>query len=594
MNKGFLISLLLLFSCPSWAGDLVQVDGQESSEFQESAFIKLMNNFNNGTIPFPFSNLLDSFKIGVRENGNILFVPRGRSLVKEFADYQNPRIIVNPIAPSELREEPNDIRLNREKIKALGISQGDIFIGYAPNHNALEVISFNPKKGAFDFFVVENYEQGKTPKIVNNPALCLSCHQNKAPIFSRFPWSESLGDTAKDIVRNGSLEKNKNNQMMDLIRQANLGKPEIQGINLTPISKNRFNTRFSESDVFSFDISVRQANDNLLSLKACESLCNKLDIACQQKIIELLIDNKTSLQEGHSFADLDNKLSQIDLKSSVIPNRDPYTNTGFKVTTSNSNIYSLKETYGNLTEYDLTFNEIGSFAGNKDFDEMKNPILDSSFVDPASPRVENSKLLRFQNEVKNASTLKKKIILTAQKCLGNEFELDEAFNLDGFSAKKIDLSEKKLILQRPNVLKALNQWPISRDFLKAIREEAKIKLQIKDELVNCHNKPSDVIMPIYKYGSVEKVIDKFNEKEIKKPSALFNKYCIECHGGDSTFIRLPLSSMDDMANYKPTFSDKGPLERLEKRMMPPSFSIKQPTDDERQEMIKVLKDLKHF
>ena len=56
----------------------------------------------------------------------------------------------------------------------------------------LEVISYNEAAGRFEFQLVKDYRAGAQPKVFYaNRAICISCHQNHAPIFSKAIWGES-------------------------------------------------------------------------------------------------------------------------------------------------------------------------------------------------------------------------------------------------------------------------------------------------------------------------------------------------------------------------------------------------------------------
>jgi hypothetical protein len=555
--------LLFLFSLQIVsAADLIE--GKESQDFQDSAFIKLMTKLNNGEIPYPFTNLLDSFKLDVKEGTNILFIPKGRSLVKEYADYKNPRIIVRPLG---LSIDSKEIAERRKEITSLGINENDLFIGFAPNHKALEVISYNPKKGGYDFFIIENYEKGKIPKIVNNPGLCLTCHQNEGPLFSRFPWNESLGDSAISAVLEKGNVEDKSNQIMDLIRKANSDRASIEGIPL----KNKNLERFSSNAVSGFDQSVRTANDSVLATKACEALCAKGDIECIKSVFKM--------DYVLSSKGIDQRIDSMDMKSSAIPNRDPFKNIGYKalIEEKSKPAIGLDYLYGPMPVYDVTFNESG-FQG-LGMKEIANPVTDPDFFNPATPRPTSSSMLLLKNQLKKLSSPEEKFASLFTKCLPPDFMETLASG---------SLSE---ILNKDSIKKAYAYWPSIKPLTAAILKELKNLTKAEIGEKDCSDKIMKTLV-VFKANNLEEIVSKVNEKFLKKPEALFRNYCMECHGGIAPFIPLPLNSLEDMANYKPNFSNKGVLERLEKNIMPPSFADKQPTAEEREEMIKVIKELK--
>lgn len=617
MKNLFYLLFTILISIGTLHAELMEVNGKEASDFQDSAFIKLMSTLNNGKIPYPFSQLLDSFGLGIREEGNVLFVPKGRSLVKEHADYHNPRIIVEAISEGTNAEKlpidsegklssefKNPLKKvwneNRDKINKMGINGGDLYIGFAPNHKALEIISYNPKKPGYDFFIVEDYEEGKTPKIINNPAQCLTCHQNEAPLFPKVPWHEMLGESAEELLKDRiELSNDNKNKLMDLIREANPEREEIEGININN-SKGRFN--FTQAAVF--DTAVRGSNQLIEFNKSCEVLCSKGDIKCQQNLILASLSKSPNYSKYPFWQNIEKKINKMDLKSSVIVDRDPATNKGFseivsadyidhniKASVSKAKtpeeIASLTQNdemkkeiilkYGILKNYDFTYNE-----GVVGFTFSLPPSIPSSndALNPAFIRPTNSNILMLKSLIKEAKTLNDKIAIMVDKCLDLE------------SMKKSQLNESLTpeILNRKEVLSALENWPDTNHLTESLLKV--IAAKKSDDTIVCKNDPTPVI-PVYKYSNLQKAAEKLSSETIKKPTALLNRYCIQCHGNSpSTFIRLPLESLEKMANYTPTFSDKGPIERLEKKIMPPSFAELQPTEHERSEMIKALKELK--
>lgn len=67
-----------------------------------------------------------------------------------------------------------------------------LFLGYQEKADAIEVISYNEGQGKFDFQVVSNYAQGEIPSVSTiEDGRCISCHQNRGPIFSRSNWDET-------------------------------------------------------------------------------------------------------------------------------------------------------------------------------------------------------------------------------------------------------------------------------------------------------------------------------------------------------------------------------------------------------------------
>ena len=140
-------------------------------------------------IPYPFSALRESIaaRLDPAQRGASIrqvLIPHGRSLQRGLAapDYFTfPRVVL------AVDGEP-------------GLQQGDagmllkdrLYIGYQEKANLLEVISYNEAAARFEFQVVRNYTRDNEPQVFYaNRSVCLACHQNQAPIFSRPLWSET-------------------------------------------------------------------------------------------------------------------------------------------------------------------------------------------------------------------------------------------------------------------------------------------------------------------------------------------------------------------------------------------------------------------
>jgi hypothetical protein len=133
-------------------------------------------------------------------------VPFGRSLQKMAAypeALKYPRVLV---ATSEVSKGLNTH------------FRGRLFIAYVEAARKLEVISFNPMMGRYEFQIVDNfYPGGKAQARYMPRALCLRCHQGGTPIFASGEWLETT-------AFNPELQK---------LSQAAIGSKEYFGIPLT-------------------------------------------------------------------------------------------------------------------------------------------------------------------------------------------------------------------------------------------------------------------------------------------------------------------------------------------------------------------------
>ena len=137
----------------------------------------------NGGLPFPFEKLLETIS-SYSKDGEAplaLLLPDARSLSKGEASFTNPRMVV-AVNTRPMKSE-NDFGMHLKN---------RLFLGYIESVNQIEVISYNEGAGRFEFQLVDDYYEGGVPKVMYaSRALCLSCHQNDAPIFPVRPWDET-------------------------------------------------------------------------------------------------------------------------------------------------------------------------------------------------------------------------------------------------------------------------------------------------------------------------------------------------------------------------------------------------------------------
>jgi hypothetical protein len=151
---------------------------------------KSVNGATSYDIPYPIESLLDRIdeRAGCSAKTETctrkVLIPLGRSLQRTAASqrgfFETPRLVV------AVDREPATEREGQLLLK------DRLFIGYHEASNLIEVISYNETAGRFEFQLVRNYRPGATPELVYaNRAICQSCHQNQAPLFSRNQWDET-------------------------------------------------------------------------------------------------------------------------------------------------------------------------------------------------------------------------------------------------------------------------------------------------------------------------------------------------------------------------------------------------------------------
>lgn len=143
-------------------------------------------------IPFPFEALLARLKgelvpgRGLRDGLPLVVIPLGRSLQRHAAEdagyFAYPRVV---------------LAVTGEPHPGAPLLRDRLYIGYHALQRVLEVISYNEAAGRFEFQLVRDYRPGGRPRLVQaRRELCMACHQDGTPIFSRQTWDETAASPA--------------------------------------------------------------------------------------------------------------------------------------------------------------------------------------------------------------------------------------------------------------------------------------------------------------------------------------------------------------------------------------------------------------
>ena len=171
--------------------------GEDIPEYGRSLFDIIFSEGRSETsdykIPFPFSKLVQKIEGHFEladESVQRVRIPIGRSLRRGAAApnyFKNPRHIIAADGESKYIRGLAGLNL-----------KGRLFLGHQENSNIVEIISYNPEYGRFEFQEIHGYGDGLQPKVrYAKRAVCLSCHQNAGPIFAKEPWLET--DSNKKI-----------------------------------------------------------------------------------------------------------------------------------------------------------------------------------------------------------------------------------------------------------------------------------------------------------------------------------------------------------------------------------------------------------
>lgn len=135
-------------------------------------------------IPFPFERLLARIEAAAGCSERIpctrsLLIPLGRSLQRAAA---SPDFFAHPRVLSVVVDAGSGPLMLRDRL----------YLGYQDKADVIEVLSYNEVLGRFEFQLVRNYRSGTAAEVVYAPrVVCVACHQNHGPIFSRQVWLET-------------------------------------------------------------------------------------------------------------------------------------------------------------------------------------------------------------------------------------------------------------------------------------------------------------------------------------------------------------------------------------------------------------------
>jgi hypothetical protein len=135
-------------------------------------------------VPFPFERLVRHLeaRAGCKSPcAKQVLIPLGRSLQRAGAApafFEFPRVV----AAIDVETPAPGAPLLKDRI----------YLGYQEKADLVEVISYNEAAGRFEFQIVRDYRAGGAREVVYaRRALCVACHQNHAPLFSRQVWDET-------------------------------------------------------------------------------------------------------------------------------------------------------------------------------------------------------------------------------------------------------------------------------------------------------------------------------------------------------------------------------------------------------------------
>ena len=291
-------------------------------------------------IPYPFNQFLNKLsdytgqKVGQSDMSGIKAVlfPLGRSLQRNAAAsgsnqnfsyepfFRYPRVVVGIDEDSGF---DHSLTLNLKN---------KFFVGFHEKAQILELISYNEEEGRFEFQIVKDYAQGKKPTVsYANRSLCLSCHQNQAPLFSGAPWSESNANPAVA-------------DQLKFTMDHFYGKIQCVSGNQQDYCSTKENTyyfgvplRVEQSVLSKLDAATDQANLTQVYQRMWKQLCKSS--ACKLNFLKAMIITRLTGQNSMAATpDLLAQLTKFETEFKIyfpgglsipnpnIPNRDPMKN----------------------------------------------------------------------------------------------------------------------------------------------------------------------------------------------------------------------------------------------------------------------------
>lgn len=163
---------------PVWA-----VDPAAPGPDRPVAGVSLFDEVTAEGVPFPFEALVHRIEraLGCMPGRctSAVLIPFGRSLQRTAAApdfFRHPRVVL------AVTSEGTGPLTARDRL----------YLGYQERTDVIEVISYNEAGGRFEFQLVRDYRaDGAREVVAANRTVCVACHQNQAPIFSRQQWDET-------------------------------------------------------------------------------------------------------------------------------------------------------------------------------------------------------------------------------------------------------------------------------------------------------------------------------------------------------------------------------------------------------------------
>lgn len=556
-------------------GQSSQVHAQDRPARGASFFDSMQNiigiNYDGKPLPLkphPFEALLT--KLNQHSSFFTAVVPFGRSLQKMAAYPESlkfPRLLV---ATSEISKSMNTH------------FRGRLFIAYVEASRKLELISFNPILGRYEFQIVDNfYPGGKAQARYVPRSLCLRCHQGGTPIFAGGEW----------------LETTAFNPALQTLTMAAIGSKEYLGIPLTrddPSSKYEALPRPEH-----FEDMVRFGALLLGYQKAWQDICSsqKHKLECKKKLISwMLVTNlydKLSLEPDlellRGFVSVLGD-GTIGLSSEKLPDHNPIVKgqlsyhmpAGMDPSLPREPMQIIMASKNDplglqFYKFHIFVKSMGqSFFTEQDFAHVRSLL--------GRPPVQRSYELALQKNTYKVPQMKDQEI-----CLPDPADLLQALNAQDLSKLPMPMNcfPKESWLRFTRTIETLSlavDDPLSRESI----------LQHFDKKLGTHYAASlccqtDLALPEKKDGEKKISLAPGSIKDQRLQS--FVKFCSECHL--HLDLPSPFLAGEDEIEVLQNIKNKADLIqfRLMNKQMPPHFARHQLSAIERHNLLQDLKNI---
>jgi hypothetical protein len=491
-------------------------------------------------LPFPPDQLIKMMK-QYAPDGEVhgVIIPDGRSPEKPETDLLQPRTLLGISGHSKTGAFVS------------------LFVGYVPKTNKLQIIRWNPETQKNEFFIVENYGAGLTPKISSPQTSCVGCHQNNGPIFSVDPWREVLNPNSSE--RPDDLETLRKNPKAD------------------PFVKYLLSSKEVDLDPESFDGLVSGSNETMLSKKVCNSACGD-DVNCRRAVVAAAVFPATLPMQ-------------------------PETPECIKARTPTANQYVVAEICGRpaLQYQEFRKNFLSSLAFDGSFGNYpesgvgfpadtlpdRNPFDKS---DDKKPELDPSLARTVGNDLhgEHGYTIRRSLVQKKDVAKYLNENATECFDFDQSQFKKIPRDQITAAIRSQSFGLILKEnWPISPEKLLSFLMHPAADGS-SDSCLNCPCRQIPAAIPpeIKDLNEGVNTALKYIEPLPKDatPIQLFKFYCTECHLSGPR--PLPFDNTSQLSQY-PGKNGRTVNYMLSNHLMP-QVGSPQPTSDQFKEMLKAL------